>query len=314
VASVGTGAMPCVWQGRSNSRESAVKHRILVIEDDASARAALTMLLTGEDYDVVDAGNGVVALSLLDEFSPDLVITDLEMPWLGGFGFIRAMRERAPLKDVPVIVLSANDETPNRVASFGLGADDFLPKPVNVAELLARVSRHLNRLQQQREVKRQSVSDELTGMLNRRGVLKFLRREIDRPGQEQASHSVLMIDINKFKAINDRLGHAVGDIVLCAVARVLQDTVRASDRVGRFGGDEFLLALPGADANAVLELTDRLRRQMPLVLQITDTIRVEVTLAIGGATLHRNEALDIGISRADFAMYDDKRRAARARH
>lgn len=294
--------------------ELLVSHRILIVEDDASTRAALTMLLIGEDYDVVSAGNGVVALSMLDDFTPDLVITDLEMPWLGGFGFIRAMRERAPLKDVPVIVLSANDETPNRVAGFGLGADDFLPKPVNVAEMLARVSRHLDRFEQQREVKRQSVSDELTGMLNRRGVLNFLRREIDRPDGQQTSHSVLMIDLNNFKAINDRFGHHVGDLALSSTACLLQDTVRASDRVGRIGGDEFLLALPGADVNAQMELADRLRAQMPLVMQITDTDRVEITFAIGGATLHRNEALETAIARADAAMYADKHHpASRAR-
>jgi diguanylate cyclase (GGDEF)-like protein len=279
-------------------------HRILIVETAEAEGGALARPLALEGYDVVTATTGENALALLDTYIPDLVITDLEIPSVGGSDFIHAFRER--FGDAPLIVVSTHNDTPHLVEGFHLGADDFLSKPVNIEELVARIDRHLYRSVQQQEAVQQSVSDELTGMLNRRGIANFFRRVLLTSADALPVVSVMVVDVDKFKSINDQHGHLVGDLALCAVARTLQDTIRASDRVGRIGGDEFLLVLPGAGPHHLAELVGRLRARLPIEVPHNDHARLRVSISLGGATAEARESFDTVIERADRAMYADK--------
>jgi len=286
---------------------------ILLIEDNADSRQALALLLEHHGYSVRSAENGAVALEEARRQPPDLVITDLSMPELSGFDVLERLRKLPELAAVPVIVVSGHRDVEDRIAGFELGADDFLPKPVHLDELLARVRRHLIRSDRVRELERQSMVDELTGVLNRRGLQNFFTREFERARPEGTTVAVMLVDLNDFKRVNDVWGHAAGDTALCAVARSLQDALRANDRIGRLGGDEFAIVLAEirrADCDA---LAQRVRQISPIVIELAPAAPFHVGLSLGLASAEPGESFESVLARADAAMYEDKRRQKLAR-
>jgi diguanylate cyclase (GGDEF)-like protein len=286
---------------------------ILLIEDNPEAREALAMLLEHHGYSVRCAENGAVALEEASRRPPDLVITDMEMPVLSGLELLQQFRGLPALADIPVIMVSAHHDITARVAGLDLGADDFVAKPVNLDELLARVRRQLLRSDRQREMARQSMVDSLTGVLNRTGLTNFFSRELEQPRLPGLTVAVMMVDLNDFKSVNDTWGHAAGDTALCAVACALQDALRAHDRVGRMGGDEFAIVLPGVRSEYCIELTQRVRQISPIVIDLIPGDGLRVGLSLGLASAEPGETFAAVLARADEAMYEDKRRQKRAR-
>jgi diguanylate cyclase (GGDEF)-like protein len=284
------------------------RHDILLIEDNPDAREALAGLLEDHGYTVRSAENGARGLDEATRRAPDLVITDLKMPVLSGFDVLTQFRRLPALTDVPVIVVSGCNDVEQRVAGLELGADDFLAKPVHADELLARVRRHLQRLDRQREVARQSMVDALTGVLNRRGLANFFARELERTRAEGTAVLVMMVDLNDFKRINDTWGHAAGDTALSAVARALQDALRATDRIARMGGDEFALVLPEVRGDDHQQLAQRVRQISPIIIELSAGADMRVGFSLGLALAEPGESFDAVLARADAAMYEDKRR------
>jgi diguanylate cyclase (GGDEF)-like protein len=288
------------------------RRNILLVEDNPDARDALALLLENHGYVVQTAANGFQALEEASRQPPDLVITDVEMPELSGLDVVAEFRRRPALAGIPVIVVSAHHDVQDRIAGFDLGADDFLPKPVHVDELLARVRRQLLRLDRERELARQSMVDGLTGVLNRRGLENFFARELERSRLDNANVAVMLVDLNDFKPINDAWGHAAGDMALRAVARGLQDALRANDRIGRLGGDEFAIVLPEIRCDDCSGLVQRVRRISPMVIDLLPGDSVRVGLSLGIASAKLGESFEAVLARADAAMYEDKRRQKRA--
>jgi diguanylate cyclase (GGDEF)-like protein len=285
----------------------------LLIEDNPDAREALAMLLEHHGYAVRCAENGAVALEEANRKAPDLVITDLEMPLLSGLEILQRFRGIPKLADVPVIVVSAHHDIKARVAGLDLGADDFIAKPADLDELLARVRRQLLRSDRQREISRQSMVDSLTGVLNRTGLTNFYTRELERPRPAGVMIAVMLVDLNDFKAVNDTWGHAAGDTALCAVACALQDSLRAHDRVGRMGGDEFGIVLPDTRRDGCSALIQRVRQASPIVIELIPGESLRVGLSLGLACAEPAESFASVLARADAEMYEDKRRQKRAR-
>jgi len=284
------------------------RQEILLIEDDPDTRAALTLLLEHHGYAVRSADRGTTGLEEASLKTPDLVITDLSMPGMNGLDLLAQFRTMPALADVPVVVVSAQRDMGNRVAGFELGADDFLTKPVQVDDLLARIRRLLVRSSRQSEVVRMSVVDELTGVLNRRGIGNLFSRELERAHAEDLTVGVMIIDLNDFKRINDLSGHAAGDAMLRAVARSLQDALRATDRVGRIGGDEFAIVLPYVRRDGYEDLAQRVRQISPVALTLSPQTILHVGLSMGIAAAEPNESFEVVLARADVAMYKDKQR------
>jgi len=270
--------------------------RILVAEDQACAREAMAALLEDCGYDVVAVADGGAAMTAFKEQLPDLVISDVVMPGTSGFNLVTMLRSKSQWNDIPIILISALDHSARRVAGLDMGADDFLPKPLDANELLARVRVHLRHHQRRRKLIELSTIDDLTGILNRRGILEVLDRERERAHRLDSKLSLIMVDIDDFKQTNDRCGHAAGDEVLRNVAAALESSVRSADRVGRIGGDEFLMVLPDTDEGAADALANRLH------------IAAHPTkLSVGSATALATETGACVLARADEAMYAAKR-------
>jgi diguanylate cyclase (GGDEF)-like protein len=285
-----------------------IRQDILLVEDDADAREALTLLLEHHGYSVRGATSGQRGLDEATRQAPDLVITDLSMPGMTGLEMLARFRMLPGFADVPVMVVSGQRDVNTRVAGFELGADDFVAKPVQVDDLLARIRRLLVRSERVHEVSRLSMVDELTGVLNRRGISNYFARELERTAPGPTTVAVMLVDLNEFKRVNDLWGHAAGDTMLCAVTRSLQDALRATDRVGRLGGDEFVVVLPQVDEVGCDELVVRVRQISPVVLELTPGTLVQVGLSLGIAAARPSETLEDVLARADAAMYVDKQR------
>ena len=291
---------------------SLIRRDILLIEDNLEAREALAALLEHQGYCVRHAENGAEALEEALRKPPDLVITDLEMPVLSGFELLEHFRRVSSLADTPVIIVSAHHNVAERVAGLDLGADDFLAKPVDADELLARVRRQLQRSDRQREIVRTSMVDSLTGVLNRSGLTNFYGRELKRARSAEETIGVMLVDLNDFKQVNDTWGHAAGDTALCAVACGLQDALRAHDRIGRMGGDEFAIVLPETRRDGCAALVQRVRQISPLMIELIPGEGPRVGLSLGMACAEPEEPFVDVLARADAAMYEDKRRHKRA--
>jgi diguanylate cyclase (GGDEF)-like protein len=288
---------------------------ILVVDDDPSGRNGLELLLQSVGYRVAAVPNAEAALELTSHQSFDLVLCDVNLGGTSGYTLTRALR-RAPLHTTtPIILISCDARARRIVQGLDAGADDFVAKPIDFDELLARIRRHLERAERERALRRRCTYDAVTAVLSRAAIEEETVREMKRAHRSGLPLSVLLVDLDGFKAINDRYGHAAGDDALRAAAETLVRLLRSTDRVGRIGGDEFLAILPDTGATEVLDLVNRLqlawRRSPPRPRGITEPVLV----SIGHATAQRGDSVTALVHRADRSMYENKasRRACAVR-
>jgi len=298
---------------RQNAMESETEpaDRVLVVEDDASARQAMTMLLEFEGFEVRSAPGGDIALEVVENWTPDLVISDVQMPGGDGFTLVSALRNAKGCRDTPILLVSARDEVERRINGLNLGADDFMSKPVDPEELLARIRAHLRRSHRRKALQHSCTIDEGTNLLNRRGLDEAFAIEVERANRGSC-FSVLLIDLDDFKKINDEYGHAFGDRVLRLVAQGIESTRRSIDRAGRWGGDEFLVILSDCNAFAAPETIARFRQAIEQRLPTDSGSTCQVRCSIGAATYESRWSTEELIAVADRAMYEDKRKRCNA--
>jgi diguanylate cyclase (GGDEF)-like protein len=280
--------------------------RVLVAEDSLVVRSLLRRQLEDSGYAVVEAVDGEEALRLCRERHPDVVLLDVEMPKLDGYGVLTAIRKDPDLAEIPVVFLTARATTEDVVEGLRLGAHDYLRKPFEPAELLARVSAALRVKVLQDQLRAMSRTDPLTGLANRRRLQDHLLAVCSAADRHGQSVGVLMVDVDNFKAVNDTLGHDTGDIVLRAVASRLADACRLEDLAGRWGGEEFLVVAPLTDPVGVAELGERVRTFVaagPVV--VNGDTPVEVTVSVGGAA--GSSDADALLRVADASLYEAKR-------
>ena len=268
---------------------------ILVVDDNPDNLEIISTRLRFRGYDVALAERGDEAIQKVHQESPDLILLDIMMPDMDGYEVARRIRAEEDIAYIPIIVVTARDSTEDKVTGLDAGADDYLTKPINVPELEARVRSMLRikRLQDEleeknRELEQLSISDGLTGLYNHRHLHELLQEEFERSRRTSEPISVVMFDLDYFKQVNDTHGHQAGDAVLIELANILRETAREIDRLGRYGGEEFMAILPDSDAEAGTTFAERVR-------EIVEERRFEI-----GA----NGSLDMTIS-AGVATYPD---------
>lgn len=292
--------------------------RLLLADDDPISALLLRQRLEGWSYDVVLVDNGRDALSMLQSANaPRLAILDWEMPGLNGLDVIQHLRS-APDADkqyVYTLLLTSRNQEEDTVKGLDTGADDFLTKPYRPAELQARLrvgqrflSLQKSLLDMQVELRRLAFQDMLTQLPNRRTVLSQLQADLSRCRREQQSMGLLMLDLDRFKSINDTYGHSAGDAVLQEAARRMQRVLRPYDTVGRFGGEEFMVVLPNADTAGALCVAGRICSELRASPLVWKGRAIHFTCSIGAAISRPGMIVperDL-INAADAALYHSK--------
>jgi two-component system, cell cycle response regulator len=286
---------------------------VLLVEDSAAIRALVRRMLVAGGHVVLEAAGGAAALTVCREQQPDVVLLDVEMPEMSGWDVLAAMKADPDLRDVPVVFLTGRSDTTDMVDGLRLGAHDYLRKPCEPTELLARVqaAARVKRLQDElrqrnEDLDRISRTDALTGLRNRRHVEEYLAKLTSLARRNLEPIAVLVIDIDHFKSVNDEHGHEAGDAVLREVAGRMQDSVRLEDMVGRWGGEEFLVVLPNTTDQGAAELAERLRQVVAdTPCRLADGDAVQVTISVGCAASLIDDA-GILVRSADAAMYEAK--------
>ena len=289
--------------------------KILIAEDDAILRQLLERTLVRLGHEVIAVGDGNEARQLLlAPDAPRLAILDWMMPGTDGLAVCREVREKAE-SHIYMILLSATDPDEDLFTGLDSGADDFLAKPLDAVELRARlhagariIDLQARLLAAQEALRIEATRDHLTGLANRRMIMHHLTRELNRARHEGRSVVVALADLDRFKTVNDAHGHAAGDAVLFETASRMRAVVRAYDFVGRYGGEEFLLVLPGADANAGHGIAERVRARIandPVRAGLASPLHVSVSVGVAWTGTAGFEPDGI-VAAADAALYRAK--------
>jgi two-component system, cell cycle response regulator len=287
---------------------------VLVAEDDPMFRRILKSWVETWGYQVTVAEDGEKAWNILQqETQPELLILDWVMPGIDGAELCHRIRARQSTPYQYILLVTAKDDTEDVVAGLEAGADDYLIKPFERNELRARlrVGRRILLLQagliQAREDLRfQATHDALTGIWNRRALLDLLQREIERASRSQASTGLLMLDLDHFKQVNDTHGHLAGDAVLREVSLRITQVIRSYDLVGRHGGKEFLVVLPGCDPQQTLQSAERIRSAVAAQPVLVDHSEIYVTISVGATATTSNTSEKQILAIADTALYQAK--------
>jgi diguanylate cyclase (GGDEF)-like protein len=290
--------------------------KILAAEDNPIFQSVLRSMLTKWGYEVMIGRDGEEALAILQSNeTPRLAILDWMMPGIDGVEVCRRVRAAGKEPYVYILLLTARTDSQDLVEAMEAGADDYLTKPFNTLELRARLraGRRIVELQEELLVARealrvQATHDSLTGLLNRAAILEVLRTELARASREHQPVSVLMVDLDHFKKINDQLGHLAGDIVLRETTRRMASAIRRYDSIGRYGGEEFLVILPGCASEGALAQAERLRLAVGAEPIDLGCRLVSVTCSIGYAYCAdaASGTSDSLVREADGALYGAK--------
>ena len=262
---------------------------VVIVDDDKLVLAQLKKRVSAAGYTVLTAANGTAALRLLEDSTATLVITDLKMPVMDGLVLCRRIRERNWPRYIYIVLLTVQDQENDILAGLEAGADDYLSKRTSTRQLTARL-RTAQRflavecsLRSALEKKRLlAMSDALTGVYNRRYFVRHFSRELKRAQRFGGDVSLLLLDIDRFKTVNDNYGHAVGDIVLKTVSALIEKCFRrATDWCARLGGDEFAIVLEGTRLAEGRVCAETLRSAIAAARIETPACAIRITVSIG---------------------------------
>jgi len=292
--------------------------RVLIAEDDSISRRVLDAKLTKWGYDVVVTCDGPEAWEVLRSGdSPDLAILDWMMPGMDGIDVCRRVREMdGARKYTYVMLLTTKGQKEDVVEGMTAGADDYIRKPFDSGELRARLkaARRVLDLQEkllktQEALRDEALHDSLTGLWNRTAILDILQRELSRSQRSGEPVGVIIADVDHFKKINDTCGHKAGDAVLFKIADTMRGGLRDYDAIGRYGGEEFLIVMPGCDAEDAAGRAEAIRAQVARrrIGVPSGTVSLSICMGVTASSGCGGPSIDDLIQAADMAMYEAKK-------
>ena len=282
--------------------------QVLIVDDDRSTRSTLRYTLQRDGFRVEEAADGLQALTMLKRFQPDVILMDAIMPVMDGFTACARMRELPGAAAIPVLMITALEDNSSVERAFAAGASDYIPKPIHYAVLSQRVRRIIDANRAEKRIRHLAYNDLLTGLPNRTLFFDLLAQGVNQARSGAKQLAVLFMDLDRFKYVNDNLGHDVGDRLLAAVAQRVRRTVRAVDVVARLGGDEFTVVLGDIDGPApAAAAAQNINRVLAAPFQI-DGHDIFVTSSVGIA-MFPHDGADVAtlVKHADNAMYRAKK-------
>ena len=299
--------------------ERELTGRILVVDDHEDNVELLRARLEAWGYRVDTAGDGKQALEAVMESPPDLILLDVMMPSLDGNEVARRIKQNPSLPFIPIIMQTALDSTESKVEGLEAGADDYITKPIEFAELKARLRSmmRIKRLQEELEererelleanerLRHMSRTDALTALENRRSIERQLDTMFAHSQRYSEPLSCVMSDLDRFKSVNDAHGHHAGDAVLKQFASILKKAAREIDVVGRYGGEEFIVLLPGTVLDAAVTFAERVRKEVEAHTFVFDggSVRRTASFGVAGWPHPRVSDAERIVRAADDALY-----------
>jgi diguanylate cyclase (GGDEF)-like protein len=280
---------------------------ILIVDDTVTNLDILSDLLC--DYDILVATNGADALEMCEEEDITLILLDIMMPDMSGFEVCERLKSQERTKDIPIIFITAKSDEDSIEKAYDIGGIDYVQKPFKPKELLAKVKREFELQKLKNELIKLASIDPMTGLYNRRHFKNVSSHHFSLAQRNSSEISVIILDIDKFKTINDTYGHKVGDDVIISLAELLKSRQRKSDIISRFGGEEFVVLLPFTKLEDATNLAEKIRETVQeQKVKIDDEIEIQFTVSIGVSNVDIKNEINVekSLIRADEALYEAK--------
>jgi len=284
------------------------KVTVMIVDDSPSILFKLSIILETQNLNYVKCSNAQEAWDYLNNpvaTSIDIIITDYEMPVMDGYEFTKLVRTKFPMEELPILVLSGTQDTLMIAKFLKIGANDYIPKPYINEEFIARLSNTLNILEMFKKIRNMAMTDHLTGLYNRAYFYQAGEQLLFVSRRSSIPIALCMIDIDNFKSVNDTYGHDIGDRALKHVSNTIKKSIRASDIVARFGGEEFVILLSNCSKFEAYQVVSNIVKTVSdSILDLDNETQLHITISAGlSETVH---SLDSMIKEADESMYKAK--------
>lgn len=282
--------------------------RVLVADDSKLNIAMITDILRSEGYEVFSVNSGLDVMDSAYRIKPDIILLDLIMPGKDGFTVCSELKCNHDLRNIPVIMVTARTEARYLKMALEIGAFDYIRKPMDAIEIIARLKSALRYKEYQDKLEEMAMKDGLTGLYNHALLIDLLSKEHSKQSRKEGNLAFVMLDIDFFKNVNDTYGHLQGNEVLKGMAKIMLSSIRESDIAGRYGGEEFALILPEIPKDKVILVCERIRRRVALYPFEVQGQTINITVSIGVCYKPGDSAISYNdmIRLADDALYEAK--------
>lgn len=286
-----------------------MSHKILVVDDNALNVRLLTDILKNAGYEAYSTQDGSQVIKIVNHNPPDIILLDLIMPNIDGFEVCRLLKDNYLTKDIPIIMITARTDAESIKKALELGVFDYIKKPIEEIEVIARVQSTLRFREQLEQLKEMSLKDGLTGLYNHYFLIELFEKELTKHERTGQDLGFIMVDIDYFKKVNDDYGHQAGDTVLKKLSNLLTKSVRHGDVVGRYGGEEFGIVFTNASKDDVIRACERIRNRVENYIFSTTEADIRTTVSLGCChkEAHKKLSCQEMIQYADKALYSAKR-------
>jgi len=280
-------------------------YRILIVDDDKYLAEHYATVLRNADLDVKIVNDPMDIMNVLVDFNPELILMDIYMPGCTGLELAKVIRQNVSYLNLPIVFLSTETGQEQQYAALRMGGDDFLTKPIDEGHLISSV---ISRAQRSRKLAEAITRDSLTGLLNHAKLRDQLDIEVLRAERQGTNLTFAMIDIDFFKKVNDNYGHVVGDHVIRDIARTLNQQLRRTDIIGRYGGEEFAVILPDTDEKSAKYALDKIREEYAQKHHAVGKEHFNITFSCGISGISSSKSAEAIVVKADEALYEAKKK------